>query len=391
MVFFRLFGYGILLAIPFLPKQYSIEAILFISLYGLVLLPVCVQRLKKKSLSIFFYLLFLLFSFISVLFSIKQNQSILAFILLCSYFVFFVTSVVIFPTNKDKEKFYLFFIGVCSVLSLISLYFTLGIHFASREGSANFLWVYYGHNHLSALLIFAIPIVFYFLSKKEKNKKTLLYAGGLLLFIVGMIFTFSRVGILSLLIAVFISQLLFKIIPISKKIIASLALVVLLAVIFIFFSPSLAQILGFNKYQISFNDHRSIYWHQAFTNFSKNPLFGSGLDTFGMVNQEFESQKQKLPRAEYVHNFFLQTLSDSGIFAFIVSILLIGSVLFKSVKQILKINNKQEKYFYISIFIGVLASTLNSFFDYDWQIPFVMFIFWMNIGFLVHKDLKAHV
>jgi O-antigen ligase len=121
--------------------------------------------------------------------------------------------------------------------------------------------------------------------------------------------------------------------------------------------------------------HRLIYWQRAFDNFVQKPFTGSGLDTFNIVNKT-------RPFAYYAHNFFIQILSDSGIFGFLANTLLIGVIFWRAYNVVMIAMDKRKRLFYLSIFVGVLSSTFLAAIDVDWHLPTVFLIFWIFAGFL---------
>ena len=136
------------------------------------------------------------------------------------------------------------------------------------------MYIYFGHNHLSALLIFAIPINLYLLKKYWTRKgvnMVLLVTCYLLL--VTLFLTFSRASLLSLLLAGIISAFLFKLFPKGKMLLfAGVTLFISLAFAF---SINNARQLGVSKYTVS-NSARIVYWKTAIVNGLSHQLTGSG-------------------------------------------------------------------------------------------------------------------
>ena len=126
---------------------------------------------------------------------------------------------------------------------------------------------------------------------------------------------------------------------------------------------------------------RITYWQQAIKNFQKHPIFGSGLDTFRIVNKR-EHKPKSIFGSYYAHKFFLQMLTDAGILGFLSSIGLIGSVLRQAIRKVRSLKFEVRNYFYFALFIGILASTLMAMLDMGWQLPTVFLIFWVIAGFL---------
>jgi O-antigen ligase len=309
--------------------------------------------------------------------------------LFASYFVVFTSIRSIFPTLRSKEVLGSWFLVLSLILSTISLYHTLILKYVNRASEGvSFMWIYYGHNHLSALLLFAIPIAFYLIKKYWKTKRlnALLFITCYVL-LVTLFFTLARAAMLSLFVASLLSFLVFpNIIARQGRVILLIGIIFTLAVLLF---GILASNRSFPTYRgampLNENNSRIVYWKQAISNFQKHPLFGSGLDTFRIINKR-SPQPKGIPGSYFVHNFFLQILSDTGIFGFLSSIGLIGSVLWKSVRRVFEIRNSQ-KALLLAFWVGLLATTLNTMVDFDWQLPVVFLIFWIFAGFLTSKHV----
>jgi len=264
-----------------------------------------------------------------------------------------------------------------TLLSFISLYNTLIRHYVSRE-SSSFLWVYYGHNHLSALLIFAIPLCLYLLlTHWENNKISPLILAAFSLLVISLLFTFSIGAMIALALSLFFTVLCFrKTLPLKKVYFIVFLIVAFLGISSLYLFSINKGIKTINLQKNPYNNvsARFVYWQKAFDNFVQKPLTGSGLDTFSIVGG------QTRPFSYYAHNFFIQSLSDNGIFGFLTSIVLIGVVLGRAYNTITTTLDRRKYLFYLSIFIGMLSSTLLATIDVDWHFPTVFLFFWIFAG-----------
>jgi len=109
------------------------------------------------------------------------------------------------------------------------------------------------------------------------------------------------------------------------------------------------------------------------------PFAGTGLDTYKLIN--FNSGLG-LAKTFYVHNFFFQMLSDTGIFGFVMSIMLIISALWEGGKRVFEQLEANERFFFLMLWLSLLSSALNALVDFDWQLPTVFFIFWLLTGLI---------
>ena len=131
----------------------------------------------------------------------------------------------------------------------------------------------------------------------------------------------------------------------------------------------------------------------------KNKFFGSGLKTFRYMspNEEYEninSKNKHLRVATHPHNYYLEILSELGLFGLIIFVLLGFRVLYS---LILLRNLDQKDYFYIAptilclVFFWPLMTT-GSFFT-NWVGIIFWFLFAMSVGFkyryfLNNNDIK---
>lgn len=380
MKFRQIVTYILLFTIPLVPVQLDRRITYAIILYALVLLPVFLKSLKdklgKRDKSTILFLIFLSAAALSTIFSIDFEKSAIQLLLFLAYFVIFVSVGKVFDNPKSRRRLALVFLLVTSILAIVSLYNTAILHLNNREPfGAGFIWVYYGHNHLSALLVFAIPIAVYFAFSKNKNRSALLHTTYYILLttlLVAFYFTFARASQVSLLATVIFAVIIYELIG-QKATLLVLAISLAAIGIILAGSATPTQRLGFFKYASLQNNTRLVYWQQAIENAKAHPFLGTGPDTFGFVNHASGSKTLK---TFYAHNFFLQTLTDSGLFAAVAGIALITSVLINTVKSSLR----KKEGLAIALTIGLLASTINSLFDFDWQLPAVFLIFWMFSG-----------
>ncbi len=386
MKFRQTLTYILIFTISLIPTQLDRRIAYAIILYAVVLLPVLLkslkERLRGKDKSTIFFLIFLAASTLSTVFSINFGQSITQLLLLFAYFVIFVSVGRIFESPKSRLYLALAFLLVTFLLSLLSLYNTAILHLDNLDSvGASFMWVYFGHNHLSALLIFAIPLAIYFAKAYSKNPKPalrFLFPVLSLLLLVAFYFTFARASQVSLLAAIIFVVIIFELIG-EKLTILVLAFALAAIGIILASSATPTQQLGFTKYETFTKTTRTIYWQQAIENAEKYPFLGTGPDTFRFINRTNDAKTLK---TLYTHNFFLQTLSDSGLIAAVAGIALIASVLINVVKSSL---HKKEG-LQVALTISLIASTINSLFDFDWQLPVVFLIFWVFSGLFLNPQ-----
>lgn len=385
MRFYQYLTYLTLAVILFIPKQLDVRIPWIIYGYSLLTLPIFLPKLKqltlKKDKITLLFIVFLASLSVSTYFSIDRTRSLVSLGLYFAYFVVFITSRVIFTTFKSKLTLAGVLIALTTVLSVISLINTLVFHIVNKESNGvSFMWVYFGHNHLSALLIFTIPLTAYFLiSYWQQNNWHHVFLIEFLILALSLIFTFGRLSIISLCIATMIILLNKKTNLLKLGFAAVLGLMVIISS---FNLLSIPNKLGVLKYAYT-EDTRLFYWKIAINNFLTNPLLGSGLDTFRLIEQQYSRNhipNKVVVHTYFVHNYFLQKLSDVGIVSFCLSLLIIASLLAQARNKIKKTDSTNTSFFYTMVVIALFGSILNNLMDFDWQLPTIFTLFWLLTG-----------
>jgi O-antigen ligase len=211
-----------------------------------------------------------------------------------------------------------------------------------------------------------------------KKEQLFLFIFAIILMIVCIIFTGSRGGILSLLgILGFIGSAFYLSKNKSETLqthklavfagVLALIFIVFGAVLFLGAGDSLIRGLGVSHGE-DFTNGRSHFWQTAVKIFFNYPIFGVGLDSFGVAFTKFDTWNGSF-RIEQAHNEYLQVLVESGIIGFI----------FFLFKQSLAVINKSHDKFRRGIAIGSLAGCfgilIHSFFDFPLRTPSNMLFF----------------
>ena len=286
-----------------------------------------------------------------------------------------------------REKFVqtlFYFIFVALICSCIVLLFP---RIGSTLPLMNLLYPNYGHNYLSYLLIFWIPIVFQnFVDRPSWKTGVFLCLG------IGYTFlTFAR-G-LWILIGVYTVYFIF----VRRKELSDRMRNIFFGVACLFFCFffGLFGIRGvhFNTYYAStlqkyilkqsiFED-RLNYWHQAIDAITYRPLFGSGPGTFFLESLRF--QKVEGAYSWYAHSFILQTVTEAGCVGGTIVFLLLGSVIFVSYKAEKK-KKVPDLMFHRMIFEGCILTLLYSVYDYNLDFFIVWILLWAGFGMLTPSE-----
>ena len=118
------------------------------------------------------------------------------------------------------------------------------------------------------------------------------------------------------------------------------------------------------------SDIRLIVWQGAIELFKRNPLFGTGVETYGFAYYQVKPLAHNLTSEwDYLynkaHNEYLNYLATTGAFGFTTYILIIGFFLFYSVRHFLK--HRDSQYFPISLGIlaGYISILVSNFFGFS--------------------------
>lgn len=385
--FYQILTFLILFTSFFFPTQLDARINYIIIGFSILIFPLFFKNVKEDVKSgnkaTIFFILFLVACSVSTIFSIDLDRSVPRLFLYYAYFITFTSIRSIFPTLLNKEILATYYLLLITILSIISLYYTLIVKYVNRaQEGVSFMWVYYGHNHLSALLIFALPISLYFLKKYWHKKYVSVVVFTTCFLVLALYLTFSRASIISLVSASTFGIVFFRFIPKQK---IPLLFIIGFFILLLTFMTIGAKQIGVTKPDI-LSSVRLVYWKTAIANGFSHLITGTGLDTFRHL---VYNSPHRVLKTDFTHNFFLQILSDTGILGFLSSIGLIFSVFWQASKTLIVKTGKldvKKRFFAWVLFVGLLASTLNTLVDFDWQLPAVFLSFWIFAGFFRAKN-----
>lgn len=339
---------------------------------------------------VWFCLFFLLFAAASVIFSTSQIFSIPDFFQLLAFFLFFF--LFLLTPKKNTREFTFGLVAVTAlVLSFLSLVYLLP-QVAKPTSGMNLVYATYGHSHLADYLVLAIPLVFALFLASPRGKVKILWGFFLVFLLLSLVLTFSRGAFLVLPPVILLLIFLFRPKPISEKLFGGFLVLIPLGILFLILLLSLSSLgleaklaepqhwLVKQLVKPEFQAKRLDFWQQAVQGFLARPWFGFGWGTFELVALRF--QKQTLGWSNFAHNFYLQVLAEAGIFA----LLSFLGFLFFSLRRLWRsvVQDKRNP-FLVGGLGAILASSLHSFFDYDWHFPAIFLTFLLLIGTLVGK------
>ena len=265
------------------------------------------------------------------------------------------------------------------ILSALSIFSYLNLLPFNSNNSITLINHYFGHNHLAALLLLALPLAYY----RALTVNSILYKLLALFLFISMILTFGRVAtVLSvfqlIIMERFFSRSKFKIKQVSFYLLLFFTFLIMGIISFpnLFFENSCESYSSFRNVickNIS-DDGRAYYWMQAFDGFKENIIFGTGPGTFFLTNEKY---KQLLHlTTPYAHNAYIQFFSELGLIGGVSFLSLVLSLLYLAKKSL---KNKAL----LPMFIGFSALLVNVFFDFDFSISSLFFFTCIYIAVLI--------
>ena len=204
--------------------------------------------------------------------------------------------------------------------------------------------------------------------------KTLLVGFGVIVMILGLLFSTSRMGILSLLLSFSLISFLFRNPEKEKRFSKTAVLIFGLALLWAAWIGLDAVISRFFSVSESFEDRWKI-WVNTFQIFKNFPLLGSGLGTFIQVFPMYRSF-HILGLVTHSENDFLQLLSEVGLLGTGLIAALFFFLLFKASSGIRSLSRGEPaRYIALGALVGILALMFHSLVERNIQVPANAFLY----------------
>jgi len=239
-------------------------------------------------------------------------------------------------------------------------------------------------NYLAGYLLMVIPVSIGFLFSREGiqdnrygswrdrlsslDGKTLLIGFSIIVMILGLLFSASRMGIVSLLLSFSLISFLFRNPEKGKRFSKTAVLIFGLALLWAAWIGLDAVVSRFFSVAESFEGRWEI-WVNTFQIFKDFPLFGSGLGTFIQVFPMYRSF-HILGLVTHSENDFLQLLSETGILGAGLLAALFFYLLFKAFSGIRALSRREPaRYIGLGGLVGILALMFHSLVERNIQVP----------------------
>jgi len=258
-------------------------------------------------------------------------------------------------------------------------------------------------NYFAGYLLMVIPLsVGYFFSREVFQRsrfmgwrhwlssldgKTLLISFGIIVMILGLLFSASRMGIVSLLLSFSLMSFLFRKSQRGQRFSKTTALIFGLALLWAVWIGLDAVISRFFAVSEGFEE-RWRFWVNTFQIFKDFPLFGSGLGTFVHIFPMFRSFHIR-GLVTHAENDFLQLLSEVGLIGTGLLLILFLFLFFRVVSGVRSLSQRDpQKYIGLGGVVGILALMFHSLVERNIQIPANAFLFTFIFALILRFSLS---
>jgi O-antigen ligase len=285
------------------------------------------------------------------------------------------------------------FIGIAESLYGMFEFFSGHRYILNIDGSSlisSVTGTFINRNYFAGYLLMVIPLSIGYLFSREsfqmgrfsgwRNRltsldgKTALIAFGIILMILALLFSASRMGISGLLLSFTLTSFLFREPRRERRFSRSTVLIFGLAVLWAVWIGLDAVISRFFSVSESFGD-RWMIWVNTFQIFKDFPLFGSGLGTFVQVFPMYRSF-HILGLYTHAENDFLQLASEVGLIGIGLLLFVFVFLFFRAVLAIRSFHSRDsKKYIGMGGLVGILALMFHSIVERNIQVPANAFLF----------------
>jgi len=259
-------------------------------------------------------------------------------------------------------------------------------------------------NYFAGYLLMVVPLSVGYLFSRESlqrisysgwrhrlaslDGKTLLLGFGVIVMIVGLIFSASRMGISSLLLSFTLISFLFRDPQREKKFSKTSVLIFGLALLWAAWIGLDAVLSRFITSTDDFKFRWAI-WVNTFQILKDFPLFGSGLGTFTYIFPMYRSlHVQGL--ATHAENDFLQLASEVGLVGIGLLLILFLFLSYKAISGIRLLTHRDSgRYIGMGGLVGILALMFHSLVERNIQVPSNAFLYTILWGVVLRVSLSS--
>ena len=263
---------------------------------------------------------------------------------------------------------------------------------------------FFNSNYFAGYLLMVIPLSVGFLFSREATQisrlrgwrehlvsldgKTLLLGFGTIVMILGLLFSASRMGILSLLFSFTLLRFLFR--NSSKEHSRFSRTSILILGLALLWGAWIGLDAVISRFLDTSEDFRlrSVFWVNTFQIFKDFPIFGSGLGTFAQVFAMYRSF-HLIGIATHAENDFLQLASEVGIVGIGLLLILFFFFFYKAISGIRFLSPREPgRYIGMSGLVGTLALMFHSLVERNLQVPANAFLYTMLWAIILRVSVK---
>ena len=323
--------------------------------------------------------------------------------------IFFMGSV-LFQDRKNISFFILLYAIPLSIVVLYTMIRHSGYFF--DKDSAHYMMSPFFNDHTSygAMIAFYIPLVIaLFWIKRDNFLLKTLVLGIVLIFILGLILSFTRAAWISL----FISCIIAIIIQLKVNRLVLFTSPFILVLFMFLFQNSIVSILESNRQDSSDNlmEHVSSIsnistdasnmerinrWKCALKMFAEKPVFGWGPGTYQFQYARFQLSSDRTIISSNsgdmgnAHSEYLGPLCESGFLGFFTFFILVIVTIIRAINMYYKSNDKIVNAWLLAIIIALTSYFIHGLFNNFLDTDKASIAVWGVIAILVALDVKNH-
>lgn len=303
--------------------------------------------------------------------------------------------------NKIKNYFVVFLSSLGGLLAYINLPFFFYIyHEAAGYGFNDFLQLrflynpygFYANEWATILLcILPFPIIGFFIPwEKIYIRFGFLLIVGVLVF--NILLTFSRAGILALLLFVLLINVLFyfyRVVSVKKLVLSDGALILFLLFFYFAFSSSIQTFNQSDSQQRSI-EGRFNQWERSLSVIEKHPFFGIGSKNYALLGHQPEQTNLENTFSGRVNNTYIQLATEKGLAGLLLWLSAIGVCIYSLFKQLNRETDFLEKVINCTIISAIFAILFKELFfsSLIYNIS-VLFLFILLLAFNQNKNIQS--
>ena len=321
---------------------------------------------------------------------------------LCYIITFFFLGIVVLK-NKERFNFFTLLYSIPFALVIVSTIIKHSKYFFDKQSGHFMMWPYFNdHTSYGAMIAFFIPLIFcvFLNSRKVLLKITTFFLA--ILFLIGLILSFSRAAWISLICATFIMFFIWLKLSVRTLLTILFSLFITLFV----FQNNLITTLSTNDQDSSDNlvEHFSSLsnittdasnmerinrWKCALKMFKEKPILGWGPSTYQFNYAPYQISRDKtIISTNYgdggnAHSEYLGILSESGIIGLLTLFLILICVFFKIIKLYYNCLDNDIKRLLLALFISLLSYFIHSLFNNFLDMDKASIAVWASLAIIV--------